>query len=332
MTAAPVPMLQEPRHLLDGHPVIRECDGDELAAYLRTKGYRLWLSGPPRPYVNVARLPSLYVSFVRYGVGAVADIGPERGDYALQTPLRGSIATRTGGQEVTCDSRWAVIGSPSREQRTQMTETSERILVSFDAAALTRQLAALLGEAVGETLVFAPALDVDAGPGRSLMRSMRLAIEEIEEVGSLLANRVAATQFEQWLMTALLLAQPSNYSARLQGGKAPAPRDVKRAIEYIRSHLDSPITIDDLVAATGVPGRTLYQHFRDFEGLTPFGYVKKLRFERVRAALLEGDEITVTEAASRWGFEHLGRFAIEYRRRFGETPSATLGRARRRLS
>jgi AraC-like DNA-binding protein len=325
-------MLQEPRHLLDGYPVIRDCDGDSLAAYLRTKGYRLWLSGPPRPHVNVARFPSLYMSFVRYGVGAVADIGPERGDYALQTPIRGSVATRTGGQEVICDSRWAVVGSPSREQRTQMTETSERILVSFDAAALTRQLASLLGEAIGETLVFAPALDVDTGPGRSLMRSIRLAIEEIEETGSLLSNRLAAAQFEQWLMTALLLGQPSNYSALLQGGKAPAPRDVKRAIEYIRTHLDSPITIDDLVAAAGVPGRTLYQHFRDFEGVTPFGYAKKLRFERVRAALLLGGEITVTEAASRWGFEHLGRFSIEYRRRFGESPSATLAHARRRRS
>jgi AraC-like DNA-binding protein len=322
-------MLQEPRHLLDGYPVIRDCDGDSLAAYLRTKGYRLWLSGPP---VNVARFPSLYMSFVRYGVGAVADIGPERGDYALQTPIRGSVATRTGGQEVICDSRWAVVGSPSREQRTQMTETSERILVSFDAAALTRQLASLLGEAIGETLVFAPALDVDTGPGRSLMRSIRLAIEEIEETGSLLSNRLAAAQFEQWLMTALLLGQPSNYSARLQGGKAPAPRDVKRAIEFIRTHLDSPITIDDLVAAAGVPGRTLYQHFRDFEGVTPFGYAKKLRFERVRAALLDGGEITVTEAASRCGFEHLGRFSIEYRRRFGESPSATLAHARRRCS
>jgi AraC-like DNA-binding protein len=331
MGAASVPSLQEPRRLLDAHPVIRDCDGDDLAAYLRNKGYRIRLSGPPRPYVNVAHLPSLYLSFVRYGVGAVADIGPERGDYALQLPVRGSIATRTGDEEITCDRRRAVIASPSRGQRTEITETSERLLVSFEAAALTRQLAALLGEAVIETLVFAPALDVDTGPGRALIRSIRLAVDEIEKAGSLLANRVAATQFEQWLMTALLLGQPSNYSARLQGGKAPAPRDVKRAIEYIRTHLETPITITDLVAASGVPGRTLYQHFRDFEGLTPFGYAKKLRFERVRAALLDGGRITVTTAASRWGFEHLGRFAIEYRRRFGESPSATLahGRARR---
>ena len=28
----------------------------------------------------------------------------------------------------------------------------------------------------------------------------------------------------------------------------------------------------------------------------------------------------------KWGFCHLGRFAVEYRRRFGESPSQTLRR------
>ena len=28
--------------------------------------------------------------------------------------------------------------------------------------------------------------------------------------------------------------------------------------------------------------------------------------------------------AARWGFTHLGRFAVEYRRRYGSSPSQTL--------
>jgi AraC-like DNA-binding protein len=36
------------------------------------------------------------------------------------------------------------------------------------------------------------------------------------------------------------------------------------------------------------------------------------------------DSVTVTQVAGRWGFVHLGRFASAYRRKFGESPSATL--------
>src|SRR5918999_2432942 len=109
MAAASVPSLHEPFGLLEGHPAMRGCDSDELATYLRNKGYRVRLAGPPRPRINVARLPSLYLSFVRYGVGAVAEIGPERSDYALQVPVRGAVETCTGGEEVICDARRGVI-------------------------------------------------------------------------------------------------------------------------------------------------------------------------------------------------------------------------------
>ena len=35
------------------------------------------------------------------------------------------------------------------------------------------------------------------------------------------------------------------------------------------------------------------------------------------------------DIASLWGFDHMGRFAVEYRRRFGERPSDTRASARR---
>jgi transcriptional regulator GlxA family with amidase domain len=48
----------------------------------------------------------------------------------------------------------------------------------------------------------------------------------------------------------------------------------------------------------------------------------------VHALLLEADPTTTTvsDAAGRCGFLHLGRFSVQYREKFGETPSATLRR------
>jgi transcriptional regulator GlxA family with amidase domain len=105
-----------------------------------------------------------------------------------------------------------------------------------------------------------------------------------------------------------------------------APRDVCRVIEYVQRHLGEPIILADLVRESGVAGRTLLKHFHDFKGVSPMRHVRNLRLERVRIELLAGGARTVSEVALNWGFPHLGRFSIEYRRRFGESPSATLAR------
>jgi AraC-like DNA-binding protein len=51
--------------------------------------------------------------------------------------------------------------------------------------------------------------------------------------------------------------------------------------------------------------------------------------QAVRKELLEGPEPDdVTRIAERWGFTHLGRFASNYQKIFGEKPSQTLKRRR----
>jgi AraC family ethanolamine operon transcriptional activator len=60
---------------------------------------------------------------------------------------------------------------------------------------------------------------------------------------------------------------------------------------------------------------------------------KTLRLNAARRELTSGAPgSTVTGAAMRSGHLHLGRFAIEYREQFGESPSATLRRARPRAA
>ena len=101
------------------------------------------------------------------------------------------------------------------------------------------------------------------------------------------------------------------------------PRDVRAAINYMRRNIGKPLGVDDLVVATGARERTLRKHFLRFLGLAPLSFFLRLRLAAARDALLVPSSVSVSEVADQFGFVHLGRFASNYRRHFGELPSAT---------
>jgi AraC-like DNA-binding protein len=108
-----------------------------------------------------------------------------------------------------------------------------------------------------------------------------------------------------------------------------AAADVRRAIDYIEANLTSPLTLEDIVRAAGVSGRSLFRHFRSATGVSPLAYLRDARFRRVRATLSRAHvDARIVDVAALWGFDHMGRFAVEYRRRFGEKPSDTRASAR----
>ena len=115
----------------------------------------------------------------------------------------------------------------------------------------------------------------------------------------------------------------------LHAQSGPAPRDVKKAIDYMRRNVQRKIAMADLATAGQVAERTLRKHFRAFVGLSPLGYWRRLRLAIVREALLKGAPgASVTEVATLYGFSHLGRFSLQYCHCFGEAPSTTLRRGR----
>ena len=81
----------------------------------------------------------------------------------------------------------------------------------------------------------------------------------------------------------------------------------------------------DLAEIAGVSVRRLQQGFREYVGQTPFHYLHDVRLERAHADLVNsGPSTTVTDIALRWGIMHMGRFAADYRRKYGRAPSHTL--------
>jgi AraC family ethanolamine operon transcriptional activator len=106
---------------------------------------------------------------------------------------------------------------------------------------------------------------------------------------------------------------------------------VNRVIEYTKAKLDqhSCPGISDICYDLKVNERTLQYSFKTVLELSPNAYLRCLRLNRVRSALMHptSKAETVTRVAMQWHFLHLGRFSRDYRQVFDELPSVTLRRA-----
>jgi AraC-like DNA-binding protein len=100
----------------------------------------------------------------------------------------------------------------------------------------------------------------------------------------------------------------------------------------VLADIQSPPNIATLCLKLGVSDRYLRDVFSKIHGIPPRQYLQKLRFSRARRGLMSarGRSVTVTKIATHLGFRELGRFSVEYRKMFGESPSETLRRAVRK--
>jgi AraC-like DNA-binding protein len=88
--------------------------------------------------------------------------------------------------------------------------------------------------------------------------------------------------------------------------------------------------VSEICELIGVTNRTLQFCCAKFFGISPSRYLLLRRLKQVRTALRDADPASASVAAlaKHHGFSELGRFAVEYRRAFGEMPSTTLERVR----
>lgn len=120
--------------------------------------------------------------------------------------------------------------------------------------------------------------------------------------------------------------------------EAPVPagrrreRALRRGLEFIQEFAAEAPTIRSVAAAAGCSQRTLEYAFLDHFGRSPKEYLQALRLNEVRRCLRSGTDTVIADAANLWGFWHMGQFAADYRKFFGELPSETLRGSRRSRS
>jgi AraC-like DNA-binding protein len=101
---------------------------------------------------------------------------------------------------------------------------------------------------------------------------------------------------------------------------------IARLEDLLAANRDQPLYLAEICATTGVSERTLRVCCHEHLGMGPVRYLWLRRMHLARAALIRADpaNATVTSIATDHGFWELGRFSVEYRTLFGESPSASL--------
>ena len=170
-------------------------------------------------------------------------------------------------------------------------------------------------------------MDLGSAGGVRWVQLMKWIYESLLSDMGGLESPMIASQLEQMVVAMILGSQPSNYSEELlREERSIAPAFVKRIECYIEEHAGEAITMVDLAEHAGVSSRSIFNGFRRYRNTSPMSYLKEVRLQRVHDELkrMTQTDTTVTAVAFRWGFNHLGHFTTDYKRRFGESPSQTL--------
>lgn len=283
---------------------------------------------------HVARFGNLALSYITYGADVSIDPGKLSTFFLVHLIPIGRSEIRIGNGDLTGSSAVGAVTSPTMALRMRWSADCAHLVLKIERAALERHLCGLLGDVVTRPIEFAPELPVESGLGAAFRRQIHFVAGELDRDDTLLTSPLGIAAVEQTLMTALIAAQPSNYTAALARQASPAtPRHVMRAEELIRTHPERSITVGDLSEVSGVSARALFEGFRRFRSTTPMALLRTVRLERVHADLQAAPPSeNIAAIAFKWGIVHLGRFAQDYRRRFGERPSETLRKGRGRKS
>ena len=103
-----------------------------------------------------------------------------------------------------------------------------------------------------------------------------------------------------------------------RGGRPPW---LGRTVELLHARAGEGLRLGEIAEAVGVHPVHLSRTFRRYHGCTMAEYLRRLRLERAREALLEG-EATLAEIALDAGFADQAHFSRRFKRAYGLSPGA----------
>ena len=151
------------------------------------------------------------------------------------------------------------------------------------------------------------------------------AATQCEDFESTSASAKAASELQQLASLAVGCDMPSAASAE---GRPRLPREriIGEAMEYLERHPNDHVMVPELASAVSVSERTLRSVFSEFFGVGPTRYLHIRKLNQIHRVLRDADpeHTKVTRVLADHGIWAFGRFAADYRKVYGVSPSVTL--------
>ncbi|OBH53628.1 AraC family transcriptional regulator [Mycobacterium sp. E2479] len=162
----------------------------------------------------------------------------------------------------------------------------------------------------------------------AVAKMMHFLLRNAGPSGLLTSGALLRGQLIRTLVASVVEAYPEiAHSAGMCPGGNVRPAALRRAIAYLEATAAEDVRIGDVAVAARVSTRALQEAFRKHLDTTPMAYLRSVRLARAHTDLRQAsveEGVTVAAIAYRWGFGNLGRFAADYRRQFGRSPSEVL--------
>ena len=118
----------------------------------------------------------------------------------------------------------------------------------------------------------------------------------------------------------------SQFSSELISQLA-SPDRLEDLVEWIRDHLDRPLTIEELARRSKMSARNFQRVFTRQCGMPPAKFIERLRVERARV-IIEDTGLSMAEIAGKSGFDSEQRMRRSFKRVLGINPADHADRVR----
>ncbi len=275
---------------------------------------------------NRITLGDVTLNYLDYGAEVRITPGELNSFYLVQIPLNGSAEISCGKEMILSDVNMASIPNPLEKLDMVWHSGNPQLMVYINRATLEKRLEDLIGREIHVPVRFELGMDLTTQNAKSWRNLIDTLVSDVDN-GGLTMHAGIRDQFQDLIITGLLLSQKHNYSESIGTSIEPiTSRSVRLAMAACEANPQDPLTVTDMAHFAGVSIRSLQDGFKKYVGMSPTDYLRNVRLNRVREELLaeRGFDSSIADIAFTWGFTHLGRFAKLYHERFGELPSETI--------
>ena len=145
---------------------------------------------------------------------------------------------------------------------------------------------------------------------------VRLNIENLIDI---IAGRKAATEPQISLLIYKILIALTEKDYSVGGAKIIHENNIKSAIKYLNDNIGSKISVADLAAVAHISETHFSRLFKQFTGLSPYGFILISRINKAKF-LLQNTDKSIADIGFEAGFNSEANFVYSFKRNTGISP------------